>query len=47
MDQFRRRIIGFGMQFDGAALYRMFNQAISGQGLRVRLSLDHDPLMTE
>ena len=26
------------------ALCRMFNQAISGQGLPVRLSLDHDPL---
>jgi len=47
MDQFSRRIIGFGVQavaVDGVALCRMFNQAISGQGLPVRLSLDHDPL---
>jgi hypothetical protein len=29
---------------DGVALCRMFNQAISGQDLPVRLSLDHDPL---
>jgi putative transposase len=47
MDQFTRRIIGFGVQavaVDGAALCRMFNQAISGQGVPVRLSCDHDPL---
>jgi transposase InsO family protein len=48
MDQFSRRIIGFGVQavvVDGVALCRMFNRAISGQGLPVqRLSLDHDPL---
>ena len=47
MDQFSRRIIGFGVQavaVDGEALCRMFNQAILGQGLPVRLSLDHDPL---
>jgi hypothetical protein len=47
MDQFSRRIIGFGVQavvVDGVALFRMFNRAISGQGLPVRLSLDHDPL---
>ncbi|MHC1763098.1 MAG: helix-turn-helix domain-containing protein [Verrucomicrobiia bacterium] len=47
LDQFSRRIIGFGVQavtVDGAALCRMFNQAISAQGLPVRLSLDHDPL---
>ena len=47
MDQFSRRIIGFGVQavaVDGVALCRMFNQAISGQCLPVRLSLDHDPL---
>jgi len=47
MDQFSRRIIGFGVQavaVDGVALCRMFNQAISGQGRPVRLSLDHDPL---
>jgi transposase InsO family protein len=43
MDQFSRRIIGFGVQaaaVDGLALCRMFNQAISGQGLPVRLSSD-------
>ena len=47
MDQFTRRIIGFGVQavtVDGAALCRMFNQAISEQGLPTRLSTDHDPL---
>ncbi len=47
MDQFSRRIIGFGVQavaVDGVALCRMFNQAISDQDLPVRWSLDHDPL---
>jgi len=47
MDQFTRRIIGFGVQavaLDGPALCRMFNQAISGQALPTRLSTDHDPL---
>ena len=47
MDQFTRRIIGFGVQagtVDGVALCRMSNQAIAGQGLPERLSLDHDPL---
>jgi hypothetical protein len=47
MDQFTRRIVGFGVQAvaaDGPALCRMFNQAISEQGLPTRLSTDHDPL---
>ena len=47
LDQFTRRIIGFGVQaasVDGPALCRMFNQAVSGQGLPARLSTDHDPL---
>ena len=47
MDQFTRRIVGFGVQavaVDGPALCRMFNQAISGQGLPKRLSTDRDPL---
>ncbi|MHC1767585.1 MAG: integrase core domain-containing protein [Verrucomicrobiia bacterium] len=47
MDQFSRRIIGFGVQavaVDGVALCRMFNQAISGQSLPARLRVDHDPL---
>ena len=47
MDQYSRRIIGFGVQavaVDGVALCRMFNQAIVGQVLPVRLSFDHDPL---
>ena len=47
MDQFTRRIIGFGVQalaVDGPALCRMFNQPISEQGLPTRLSTDHDPL---
>jgi transposase InsO family protein len=47
MDQFSRRIIGFGIQavaVDGVAFCRMFNRAIGGQCLPVRLSFDHDPL---
>ena len=47
MDQYSRRIIGFGVQavaVDGVALCRMFNQAIVGQSLPVRMSFDHDPL---
>ncbi len=47
MDQFTRRIIGFGVQavaLDGPALCRMFNQAISGRALPTLLSTDHDPL---
>src|SRR4029077_19942405 len=44
MDVFTRRIIGFGAQaivVDGPALCRMFNLAISAQGLPIRLDLDH------
>ncbi len=47
MDQFTRRIIGFGVQagdVDGVALCRMFNRAISGKGEPRYLSSDHDPL---
>ena len=47
MDQFTRRIIGFGVQagdVDGRALCRMFNQAISKQGIPKYLSSDNDPL---
>jgi transposase InsO family protein len=47
MDQFTRRIIGFGVQavaVDGPALCRRFNQAISGQRPPTRLSTDHGPL---
>ena len=47
MDHFTRRIIGFGIQcgnVDGTALWRMFNEAISGQGRPQHLSTDHDPL---
>ena len=43
-----RRNIGFGVQavtVDGPTLCRMFNQAMSGQGLSVRLSFDQDPLL--
>ena len=43
MDLYTRRIIGFGVQavaVDGPALCRMFNHAISGQGLPRRLSFD-------
>ena len=44
MDQFTRRIIGFGVHsgiVDGVALCRMFRRAIRCQDL---LSTDHDPL---
>ena len=47
MDQYTRRIIGFGIQagvVDGLALCRMFKQAIRGTTLQKYLSSDHDPL---
>ena len=47
MDQFTRRIIGFGVQrgdVDGPALCRMFNQATLEKGTPRYLSSDHDPL---
>ena len=47
MDQYTRRIIGFGVQRgepDGAAICRMFNQAIAGVDLPKYLSTDNDPL---
>src|SRR5262249_18263127 len=47
MDQYTRRIIGFGIQrgtVNGMALCRMFRQAIRGAGLPKYLSSDHDPL---
>jgi hypothetical protein len=47
MDQFTRRIVGFGIyagDFDGAALCRMFNTAISSRGSPKYLSSDNDPL---
>jgi len=47
MDQFARRIIGFGTQagdVDGTALCRMFNHAIAGQSIPSYLSSDHEPL---
>jgi putative transposase len=47
MDQFTRRIIGFGVQrgiVDGVALCRMFRRAIGGHCLPKYLSTDHDPL---
>ena len=47
MDQFTRRIIGFGVHagdVDGVALCRMFNTAISTQRVPHYLSSDHDPL---
>jgi hypothetical protein len=47
MDQYTRRIIGFGVHagtVDGVALCRMFNRAIRGQRwLPKYLSSDHDP----
>jgi transposase InsO family protein len=47
MDQFTRRIIGFGVHtgdVDGVALCRMFNAAISTQGIPHYLSSDSDPI---
>jgi putative transposase len=47
MDQFTRRIIGFGIHagiVNGMALCRMFNRAIRAQQLPRYLSSDHDPL---
>ena len=47
MDQFTRRIIGFGVHagdVDGIALCQMFNTAISTQGIPHYLSSDNDPL---
>jgi len=47
MDQFTRRIIGFGVHagnVDSVALCRMFNTAISTQSIPHYLSSDHDPL---
>ena len=47
MDQYTRRIIGFGIQagiVDGMRLCRMFQQAIRGAGSPKYLSSDHEPL---
>jgi putative transposase len=47
MDQFTRRIVGFGVHrgvVDGLALCRMFNRAIHMQTLPRYLSSDHDPM---
>jgi hypothetical protein len=47
MDQFTRRIIGFGIHHgtvDGPSLCSMFQRAIQGQSLPKYLSTDHDPL---
>ena len=47
MDQFTRRIIGFGVHngiVDGVALCRMFHRTIRGHSLPKYLSSDHDPL---
>ena len=47
MDQFTRRIIGFGIHagdVDGSTLCRLFNTAISTQGVPHHLSSDNDPL---
>ncbi|MCB9020467.1 MAG: transposase [Chitinophagales bacterium] len=47
MDQFTRRIIGFGVyagDVSGVALCQMFNTAISFQGIPNYLSTDNDPL---
>ena len=47
MDQFTRRIIGFGVQartVDGPSLCRMFNHAVCGVGSPKYISCDNDPL---
>jgi len=47
MDQFTRRIIGFGVHagdVDGIALCRMFNKIIGGRTPPRYVSSDHDPL---
>ena len=47
MDQFSRRIIGFGVHagnVDGVSLCRMLNAAISTNGAQEYLSPDNDPL---
>jgi putative transposase len=47
MDQFTRRIVGFGVQggiVDGADLCRMFHRAIRGQTTPNYLSTNNDPL---
>jgi len=47
MDQYTRRIIGFGVHagsVDGPALCRMFNDATSGHGWPTYISSDNDPL---
>jgi transposase InsO family protein len=47
MDQYTRRIIGFGIRagvVDSVALCRMFQQAIRDAGVPKYLSSDHDPL---
>jgi len=47
MDQFTRRIIGFGAHAgdaDGVALCCMFNTVISSSGVPKYLSSDNDPL---
>ena len=49
MDQFTRRIIGFGVHagdVDGVALCCMFNKAIARMGVPKHLSTDNDPLFT-
>jgi putative transposase len=49
MDQFTRRLIGFGVQpevVDGQALCHMFNTIIVGKDPPRHLSSDHDPLFT-
>ena len=50
MDQFTRRIIGFGVHagdVDGIALCRMFNTAIASRGTPKHLSSDNDPLFLD
>ena len=47
LDQYTRRIIGFGIHqdpIDGPRVCRMFNEATAGHPVPRRVSTDHDPL---
>ena len=50
LDQYTRRIIGFGIHqdpIDGPRVCRMFNQATAGHPIPRRVSTDHDPLFRD
>ena len=50
LDQYTRRIIGFGIHqdpIDGPRVCRMFNEATAGHPIPRRVSTDHDPLFRD